>query len=51
MFVGVALNSEVIPKAWSVIKYEQEPWRLPSRQAEFDETDRLSLMCIVIIRQ
>ena len=22
----------------------QEPWRLPSRQAEFDETDRLSLM-------
>ena len=25
---------------------QQEPWRLPSRQAEFDETDRLSLMRI-----
>ena len=22
---------------------KQEPWRLPSRQAEFDETDRLKL--------
>ena len=30
---------------------KQEPLRLPSRQAEFDETDRLSLMRIVIIRQ
>ena len=30
---------------------QQEPWRLPSRHAEFSGTDRLSLMRIVIVRQ
>ena len=33
------------------IKEKQEPWRLPSRQAELNGTDRLSWRRMVIIRQ
>ena len=42
---------KVFTRVLIVLYAEQEPLRLPSRQAEFDETDRLSLMRIVIIRQ